>query len=80
MNKYLSEKEKRQIYDHLYFIALIDQSDMYLHVIKDTAEGDHQYEVRPGRKGAGMWFKYPGKRFIKESGYNNLQLVKCTSV
>ena len=57
-----------------YFIRLTDNKEYFIHINEDG------YIVKLGMIGACIWHEKEGKKFIKESRANNLELVKVQEI
>lgn len=62
-----------------YFIRLTDNKNYFIHFENETSK-KLEYVVKEGNIGAAIWKETEGNNFIKESGANNLEMVKVTEI
>ncbi len=67
--------------DDAWFIKLTDQENYFIHFEGEDKVGENVvYAPKPGPEGAAIFKKGTGLRFIRESKYDNLTLVKVKDV
>lgn len=62
-----------------YFVRLKDKPDWFVHY-RGEKDGGELFQVEQGSIGAAVFHKANARRFINETGINNLELVEVIEI
>lgn len=65
--------------ESMVFLRLKDNPEYFIHFTKET-DDEAVYSVKNGYLGAAIWREKKAKKFMKRTGYANLEMVKVKDI